>query len=146
MWVGGPALTLCVNQHLCGRKRAGAPPRGRDLCAGWTLSKRQCCSPSLHICVCNYAHSHLCELHRWVHRLEAEFFVQGDLEREAMLPVSPLMDRTKAGITRSQPGVRMKGGGRGGWVDRTKAGITRSQPGESGELGGGRGRKGGEEG
>ena len=37
------------------------------------------------------------ELHRdWVSRLEEEFFLQGDQERKAGLPISPLMDRTKA--------------------------------------------------
>lgn len=39
---------------------------------------------------------------RWVHRLQAEFFLQGDKEREAGLPVSPLMDCNKMGITKSQ--------------------------------------------
>ena len=34
----------------------------------------------------------------------AQFFNQGDCERAAGLPISPLMDRTKEGITRSQPG------------------------------------------
>ena len=33
-----------------------------------------------------------------------QFFNQGDCERAAGLPISPLMDRTKEGITRSQPG------------------------------------------
>ena len=47
------------------------------------------------------------EVHRrWVTRLETEFFAQGDREREALLPISPLMDRTKEGVTKSQPGVR----------------------------------------
>ena len=32
----------------------------------------------------------------WVNRLQAEFFAQGDREREAKLTVSPLMDREKA--------------------------------------------------
>ena len=35
-----------------------------------------------------------------------QFFAQGDRELEAGLPISPLMDRTKEGITKSQPGVR----------------------------------------
>ena len=47
------------------------------------------------------------EVHRrWVTRLESEFFAQGDREREALLPISPLMDRTREGVTKSQPGVR----------------------------------------
>jgi cAMP-specific phosphodiesterase 4/high affinity cAMP-specific and IBMX-insensitive 3',5'-cyclic phosphodiesterase 8 len=48
---------------------------------------------------------------RWVTRLESEFFNQGDRERQALLPISPLMDRTKEGVTKSQPGVRNKWGG-----------------------------------
>ena len=42
----------------------------------------------------------------WVGRLEEEFFLQGDKEKEAGLPISPLMDRTKAGVAKAQPGVR----------------------------------------
>ena len=34
-------------------------------------------------------------------------FQQGDLEKERGYPVSPLMDRDKGGITKSQPGVRI---------------------------------------
>ena len=34
----------------------------------------------------------------------AQFFLQGDMERDLGHPVSPLMDRTKMGITKSQPG------------------------------------------
>ncbi|GAX78429.1 hypothetical protein CEUSTIGMA_g5870.t1 [Chlamydomonas eustigma] len=47
------------------------------------------------------------EVHRkWVSLLEEEMFLQGDLERVSGLQggVSPLMDRTKGGITRSQCG------------------------------------------
>ncbi|KAL6755517.1 3'5'-cyclic nucleotide phosphodiesterase [Haematococcus lacustris] len=40
----------------------------------------------------------------WVSRLEAEFFTQGDAERAQGLPISPLCDRTKQGITKSQVG------------------------------------------
>ena len=43
---------------------------------------------------------------KWVHLLEEEMFRQGDLERQRGYPVSPLMDRGKIGITRSQTGVR----------------------------------------
>ena len=39
---------------------------------------------------------------KWVAGLEEELFRQGDLEREQSLPVSPLMDRAKGGITKSQ--------------------------------------------
>ncbi|MEW5317248.1 MAG: hypothetical protein WDW38_008563 [Sanguina aurantia] len=45
-------------------------------------------------------HVHL----RWVAALEEEFFRQGDAEKACMLPVSPLFDRTKPGITKSQVG------------------------------------------
>lgn len=41
---------------------------------------------------------------RWVNRLQDEFFHQGDLEKSAGLPVSPLFDRDKPGVTSSQPG------------------------------------------
>ncbi|KAL6762819.1 hypothetical protein V8C86DRAFT_550956 [Haematococcus lacustris] len=40
----------------------------------------------------------------WVSRLEAEFFAQGDAERAQGLTISPLCDRTKQGITKSQVG------------------------------------------
>ncbi|GAX77145.1 hypothetical protein CEUSTIGMA_g4591.t1 [Chlamydomonas eustigma] len=41
---------------------------------------------------------------RWVQRLEEEIFCQGDAERKAGLPVSPLMDRQKGGVSKSQEG------------------------------------------
>eukprot|EP00891_Asterochloris_glomerata_P000667 jgi/Astpho2/667/e_gw1.00013.90.1_t len=41
---------------------------------------------------------------RWVLGLEEEMFRQGDQERALRLPVSPLMDRSKSGITKSQVG------------------------------------------
>eukprot|EP00928_Gymnodinium_smaydae_P091286 TRINITY_DN74994_c1_g1_i1.p1 TRINITY_DN74994_c1_g1~~TRINITY_DN74994_c1_g1_i1.p1 ORF type:complete len:323 (-),score=51.52 TRINITY_DN74994_c1_g1_i1:136-1104(-) len=41
---------------------------------------------------------------RWVKRLEAEFFAQGDKEKEIGLPVSFLMDRNKEGPSQSQVG------------------------------------------
>lgn len=41
---------------------------------------------------------------KWVQRLEEEFFRQGDKEGEAGLPISPLMDRNKGGVTKSQTG------------------------------------------
>ena len=41
---------------------------------------------------------------KWVTLLEEEMFRQGDLEKAKGYPVSPLMDRDKEGITRSQPG------------------------------------------
>ncbi|KAK9814122.1 hypothetical protein WJX72_000962 [[Myrmecia] bisecta] len=40
----------------------------------------------------------------WLRRLEEEFFKQGDAELLNKLPVSPLMNRTKAGISKSQVG------------------------------------------
>jgi cAMP-specific phosphodiesterase 4 len=36
--------------------------------------------------------------------LEEEFFLQGDLEKEQSLPPSPLFDRNKQGVTKSQMG------------------------------------------
>ena len=41
---------------------------------------------------------------QWVTLLEEEMFRQGDMERAKGYPVSPLMDRDKAGITKSQTG------------------------------------------
>jgi hypothetical protein len=49
---------------------------------------------------------HLCDptsIHlRWVERLEEEFFIQGDAEHALGMPITPLFDRTKPGITKSQ--------------------------------------------
>ena len=39
---------------------------------------------------------------KWVRGLEEEFFRQGDNEKKNGLSVSPLMDRQKNGITKSQ--------------------------------------------
>jgi hypothetical protein len=39
---------------------------------------------------------------KWVGYLEEEFFRQGDREKHNTLSVSPLMDRDKNGITKSQ--------------------------------------------
>jgi hypothetical protein len=36
--------------------------------------------------------------------LEEEFFNQGDREKAAGIPVSPLFDRDKPGVSKSQPG------------------------------------------
>ena len=45
------------------------------------------------------------EVHkRWVAQLEEEMFRQGDQERALGQPISPLMDRTKGGVTKSQTG------------------------------------------
>ncbi|KAL6764769.1 3'5'-cyclic nucleotide phosphodiesterase [Haematococcus lacustris] len=41
---------------------------------------------------------------KWVAGLEEEFFRQGDAERAAGLPMSPLFDRSKQGISKSQVG------------------------------------------
>ncbi len=41
---------------------------------------------------------------KWVACLEEEFFNQGDKEKAAGLPVSPLFDRDKPGVSKSQPG------------------------------------------
>merc|ERR1712046_371494 len=46
-------------------------------------------------------HSHV----KWVRRLEAEFFAQGDREKElGMSPISFLMDRNKPGVSQTQVG------------------------------------------
>ena len=46
---------------------------------------------------------------QWTKRLEAEFYAQGDQERERGMQVSPLMDRhqqgSQAGISKSQVGA-----------------------------------------
>ncbi|KAL6751781.1 3'5'-cyclic nucleotide phosphodiesterase [Haematococcus lacustris] len=47
------------------------------------------------------------ELHvhsRWVSALEEELYRQGDREKAAGLPISPLFDRTKPGVSKSQVG------------------------------------------
>jgi hypothetical protein len=52
------------------------------------------------VCVCVYVCVRVWR--RWVDRLEEEFFLQGDKERVAGLPISPLFDRTKKGVSKSQ--------------------------------------------
>jgi cAMP-specific phosphodiesterase 4 len=51
---------------------------------------------------------HICSplaIHKkWVSALEEEMFRQGDTEKSLRLPVSPLCDRDKGGITQSQVG------------------------------------------
>ena len=51
---------------------------------------------------------HLGESHevhkRWLSGLEEEFFRQGDKERELGIPISPLFDRAKQGVSKSQVG------------------------------------------
>ena len=41
---------------------------------------------------------------RWLSNLAEEFFRQGDKERELSLPISPLFDRAKQGVGKSQVG------------------------------------------
>ncbi|KXZ45534.1 hypothetical protein GPECTOR_53g120 [Gonium pectorale] len=41
---------------------------------------------------------------RWLTALEEEFFSQGDRERQLGLPISPLFDRSKQGVSKSQVG------------------------------------------
>ncbi|GFR43842.1 hypothetical protein Agub_g4967 [Astrephomene gubernaculifera] len=41
---------------------------------------------------------------RWLAGLEEEFFRQGDMERQLGLPISPLFDRAKQGVSKSQVG------------------------------------------
>lgn len=40
----------------------------------------------------------------WVHRLEEEFFAQGDKEKDMSMEPSFLMDRDKPGVTQTQVG------------------------------------------
>eukprot|EP00775_Hariotina_reticulata_P007385 gene7385-7594_t len=55
-------------------------------------------------------------VHRqWVAALEEENFRQGDRERAAGLAVSPLMDRARGGITKSQCLAVYFGGRSSGW-------------------------------
>ncbi len=44
----------------------------------------------------------LCFAFRWLTSLEEEFFRQGDKERELGIPISPLFDRSKQGVSKSQ--------------------------------------------
>ncbi|EFJ48257.1 3'5'-cyclic nucleotide phosphodiesterase [Volvox carteri f. nagariensis] len=45
------------------------------------------------------------EVHkRWLSSLEEEFFRQGDKERQLGIPISPLFDRAKQGVSKSQVG------------------------------------------
>ncbi|GLI61127.1 hypothetical protein VaNZ11_003402 [Volvox africanus] len=45
------------------------------------------------------------EVHqRWLSSLEEEFFRQGDRERQLGIPISPLFDRSKQGVSKSQVG------------------------------------------
>ncbi|KAF5835401.1 hypothetical protein DUNSADRAFT_7486, partial [Dunaliella salina] len=49
--------------------------------------------------------THEWQVHRkWVEALEEEMWRQGDAEKARGMPVSPLMDRAKGGITKSQQG------------------------------------------
>ena len=61
---------------------------------------------------------------RWVGNLEEAFFRQGDEEKRLGLPVSPLFDRDKAGVTKSQVGgligdavLTSRDWARAGWAD-----------------------------
>ena len=44
----------------------------------------------------------MCVRCRWLGVLEEEFFNQGDKERELGIPISPLFDRAKQGVSKSQ--------------------------------------------
>ncbi|GAX79173.1 hypothetical protein CEUSTIGMA_g6613.t1 [Chlamydomonas eustigma] len=46
---------------------------------------------------------------QWVQRLEEEFFRQGDQEHRLSLQKSPLMDRSKDGLSKAQPQVSSRG-------------------------------------
>jgi hypothetical protein len=51
--------------------------------------------------LCNLCDPHYTHI-RWVAALEEEFFLQGDAERQLGLPVTPLFDRSKPGVSKSQ--------------------------------------------
>lgn len=55
---------------------------------------------------------------RWLGVLEEEFFRQGDKEREAGLPISPLFDRAKQGVSKSQVSAWLAAGRSGPWCIR----------------------------
>ena len=59
----------------------------------------------------------------------AQFFLQGDLERQKGLPISPLFDRERQGITKSQVGFFDIVGEQSLWVVTWGQGITKSQVG-----------------
>lgn len=67
---------------------------------------RVCCLPQLALKCADLGHlAAALPVHlKWVSALEAEFFAQGDEERARSMPISPLCDRTKEGITKSQVG------------------------------------------
>ena len=52
----------------------------------------------------SHAHALLRLRRRWLSGLEEEFFRQGDKEKELGLPISPLFDRTKQGVSKGQVG------------------------------------------
>lgn len=80
------------------------------LCAFWNISSRlQCLHYHVPPGAVPTATSTMSQLSaslpvhcKWVQLLEDEFFQQGDKEKLHGLPVSPLFDRCKPGITKSQ--------------------------------------------
>ena len=54
-----------------------------------------------HTQIHTHTHTHT-HTYSWVSQLEEEFFLQGDVERAAGTTISPLFDRCKQGITKSQ--------------------------------------------
>jgi hypothetical protein len=73
----------------------------------WQLQRRHPSHAFFHQIALKMADlGHLCDptpVHlQWVQRLEEEFFMQGDAEQAAGMPITPLFDRTKPGVTKSQ--------------------------------------------
>ena len=95
---------LCTNftPALCVPKQAGrkladlAGPASSHCSHSRKLQMALKCADLGHLSAGREVHA------KWVGLLQEEFFCQGDREREHGLPISPLMDRSKPGITKSQ--------------------------------------------
>jgi hypothetical protein len=99
--------------------------KGRGAC---TINTRTHALTSMHSCPLS---SHPPCLPQWVMHLEEEFFRQGDREKKNKLTVSPLMDRDKNGVIKSQVrrGSSLGRGDRGGkcvWREGGGRGIVPS--------------------
>lgn len=75
----------------------------RHLKAAWRMKKGCIAGPPVcqEVCVTHCSHF----VHTFTHALRIclqELFLQGDQERQMGQPISPLMDRSKTGITKSQ--------------------------------------------
>ena len=59
---------------------------------------------ALHACDVSNSVKSFDVVRKWTYLLFEEFFHQGDLEKEAGLPISMLCDRTTVNVVKSQPG------------------------------------------